>query len=317
MKALIIDGQNNHGVFPKTTMMMKDFLEETDLFEVEINRTKYIYQGPHHNKMEGVDSIQQLIEMYPLADKQTYTSTEKPQADPEFKPDFSKYDLVVSNFGWQTADWPEDTKAGFEDFVKRGGGFVLVHAANNAFGDWKEYNQMIGVGGWGGRTTESGPYIYYDKEGQLQVDPSEGPCGSHGPQFEFVIETRAPEHPIMKGLPAQWLHTADELYDRMRGPAENITVLATAFSDKEGNSPPWDKKVSGTDRHEPMLMAVEYGKGRIFHTVLGHMDFSMECVGFMTTFQRGSEWAASGKVTQKVPGDFPKEDATSARPWGK
>ena len=48
---------------------------------------------------------------------------------------------------------------------------------------------------------------------------------------------------------------------------------------------------------------------------MGHMDYSMECVGFITTFQRGTEWAASGQVSQAVPDDFPKADATSSRKW--
>jgi hypothetical protein len=33
----------------------------------------------------------------------------------------------------------------------------------------------------------------------------------------------------------------------------------------------------------------------------------------MTTFQRGTEWAATGKVTQKVPKDFPTADTVSYR----
>ena len=64
-----------------------------------------------------------------------------------------------------------------------------------------------------------------------------------------------------------------------------------------------------------MLFTIEYGKGRIFHTNLGHMDYSMECVGFITTFQRGTEWAAIGKVTQKIPVDFPDTEKVSIRKW--
>ena len=96
-----------------------------------------------------------------------------------------------------------------------------------------------------------------------------------------------------------------------------MTVLATAYSDVEGNAPPWDKKVVGTGRHEPQLIAVDYKEGRIFHSAMGHMDYSMECVGFMTTFQRGTEWAASGKVTIPVPDDFPTREQSSARKWDK
>ena len=169
---------------------------------------------------------------------------------------------------------------------------------------------MIGVGGWGGRNTESGPYVYYDKNDQLQYDKSEGGCGSHGPQSEFVMTTRAPEHPIMKGLPGEWMHAKDELYERLRGPAENMTVLATAFSSAGDN--PESKR---TDRHEPMLSAIEYGKGKVFHTALGHMDYSFECVGFITTFQRGSEWVATGKVSQEIPSDFPNKGEVKSREW--
>ena len=62
-----------------------------------------------------------------------------------------------------------------------------------------------------------------------------------------------------------------------------------------------------------MLMTLEYGKGRVFHTVLGHADYSMNCVGFITTLQRGAEWAATGKVTIPVPKDFPTADKSADR----
>ena len=53
-------------------------------------------------------------------------------------------------------------------------------------------------------------------------------------------------------------------------------------------------------------MVIEYEKGRVFHTTLGHSDSAMKCVGFKATSARGAEWAATGKVTQEVPADFPK-----------
>lgn len=317
MKALIIDGESNHGVWPKTSMMMKDYLEQTGMFEVEIKRTAYTWQGPHYDSSIGLEDIKTLLTMYPLENGQKTEAVEEPKPDPNFSPDFANYDLVISNMGWKASSWPSNTKKNFEQYTANGGGVVIVHAANNSYGDWEAYNQMIGLGGWGGRNTESGPYVYYDDAGKLHRDSSQGSCGSHGPQYEYMLTTRAAEHPIMKGLPQQWMHTRDELYDRLRGPAENMTVLATAYSDVEKNGPPWDKEVSGTGRHEPLLLTTEFGKGRVFHTVLGHMDYSMECVGFITTFQRGAEWAATGKVTQEVPEDFPTATAISVREWDK
>jgi len=318
LKALIIDGQNNHGIFPLTTMLMSDYLKESGLFTVDYARTAYTWQGPHYDQDAlGVKAADApiLLEKYPLPTGQKTEVVEKPKADPNFSPNFAAYDVVISNMGWQAAAWTDETKANFEKYMKEGGGFVLIHAANNSFGDWEEYNKMIGLGGWGGRNTATGPYVYYNEEGKRVDDPSEGACGSHGPQQDYVMTTRSPEHPIMKGLPTKWLHVYDELYDRLRGPAENMTVLATAYSDIEKNGPPWNKEVNGTGRHEPLLMAIDYGNGRVFHSGLGHMGTAMECVGFMTTFLRGAEWAATGKVTQAVPKDFPTETTTSTRKW--
>ncbi len=314
LKALIIDGENNHGIWPKSTFMMKDFLEETDLFEVDIARKKYNWVGPHHN-VTDLDSIEQLLDLYPLNDGVNRITVDSTKFDSDFNPDFSKYDVVINNLGWKSSEWPEATKSSFINYMKNGGGLVTIHAANNAWGNWDEYNKMLGLGAWGGRDASTGPYIFYNDEEKIVHDPSEGICASHGKQYAYQLTTRAPEHPIMKGLPKFWMHAQDELYDRMRGPGENMTILATAYSDTEGNAPPWNKDVKGTGRHEPLLIAVDYGDGRVFHSALGHMDYSMECVGFKTTFQRGAEWAASGKVTLTVPENFPTADSTSTFKW--
>lgn len=305
LKVLIIDGESNHGVWPKTTMMMKDYLDQTGLFQVDIKRTAYTWQGPHYDKSIGLEDITDLLKMYP-ADGTNSTAVVEPKPDPDFSPNFSDYDLVLSNMGWKASNWPEATKKNFEKYVAAGGGLIVIHAANNSWGDWEAYNQMIGLGGWGGRGANSGTFVSLDDTGKVHRDKPDKECGSHGPQHQFILENRAPEHPIMKGIPDQWLHTKDELYAQLCGPAENMTVLATAYSDLE-------KK--GTGSHEPMIFAIEYGNGRVFHTALGHMDYSMEDVGFITTLQRGAEWVATGKVTQKVPKDFPGTGKVSIRKW--
>ena len=203
---------------------------------------------------------------------------------------------MVSNYNGDA--WPEVTNKALVDFVSGGGGLVIYHAADNAFGKWPEYNEMIAVGGWGGRNKESGVYLRW-RDGQVVRDDWEGKSGGHGPQHNFQVVIRDANHPITKGLPPVFMHHKDELYSWLRGPAKNVDVLATAFSDKEQR---------GSGEHEPMLMTISYGKGRVFHTALGHAVEQCQCVGFITTFLRGTEWAATGKVTQEVPADFPGPD---------
>jgi type 1 glutamine amidotransferase len=260
LKALILDGQNNHK-WEITTPVLRHALESSGAFTVDV-------------------------------------STTPPKGSPAdawttWKPDFTAYDVVVSNYNGEL--WPESIRTAFDAYVKNGGGFVPVHAANNAFGDWPEYNRMIGVGGWGGRNEKSGPWLYV-KDGKLFRDTSAGNGGAHGPQHEFVVEVQTPDHPITQGLPTRWLHTQDELYSRLRGPAENVTILTASVSDL-------------TAEKEPNLMVINYGKGRVFHTTLGHADYSMLCRGFYETLQRGTEWAATGACarTADLPDDFPAQ----------
>ena len=293
LRALIIDGQNNHSAWPKTTVMMKSYLQDTGRFTVDVQRTKYTWKGGD------------LLKEFPLDDGKTYEDLKEPKTDPDFRPSFADYDVVISNFGWKAAPWPQETQDALEAYVGGGGGLVIVHAADNSFGDWPEFNQMIGLGGWDGRTEKSGPYVYLNETGEVVRDDSPGKGGSHGPRHEYQIVVRNPDHPITRGMPRSWMHVQDELYQMLRGPAENMTILATAYA---------DPKYKGTDRHEPMMMTIKYGKGRIFHTPMGHDDDSFGCVGFITTLLRGTEWAATGEVTlTEIPDDFPEPLKSSQR----
>jgi type 1 glutamine amidotransferase len=270
MHVLIIDGQNNHN-WKASTPVLRKILEDTGLFQVDVLTTP-----PKDSDFSG------------------------------FHPEFVKYQVVISNyndFAGGTA-WPPEVQSSFEQYMKGGGGFVSYHAADNAFPNWAAYNLMIGIGGWMDRNEKSGPYWYF-RDGKLVSDPTPGPAGNHGNRLPFQVTMRDSKHPIARGLPPVWMHVGDELYSRMRGPGQNMTVLGTAYSD------PANK---GTGHDEPVLMALSYGKGRIFHTTLGHDVQAMECVGFITTFARGVEWAATGKVTQKVPADFPGPDKVGTRP---
>ena len=150
---------------------------------------------------------------------------------------------------------------------------------------------MIGVGGWGGRSEKSGPMLRF-RNNQWIHDMTPGKGGTHGNRVSTHIVNLMPEHPIMKGLPQKWMHPTDEIYAQMRGPAENITVLASSYS---------DKKDRGTGEQEPGLMVIDYHKGRVFHTIYGHSAEPMQGLGFQITLQRGTEWAATNKVTIPLP----------------
>lgn len=271
-KALIISGQNNHA-FEASTPILKDILDNTELFDT------YFAMTP----AKGEDMS-------------------------KFTPVFSDYDVIVLDYNGD--NWPEETQEAFLAYVKAGGGVVVYHAASNAFPEWKEFNKIIGLGGWGDRNEKDGPYVRW-RDGEIVKDMTPGRGGSHGQQHAFLVTTRDTDHPITKGLPEAWLHAQDELYSELRGPAENLTVLATAYA---------DTAKGGTGEHEPCLMTIKYGEGRIFHTTLGHVNKTgpspaLECVGFIVTLQRGAEWAATGTVTQEVPLAFPGHNSLSA--WDK
>ena len=264
-KVMIVDGQNNHA-WRETTPLIRRALASCGRFTVDVA-----------------------------------TSPEKGADLSGFLPKFSDYDVVVSNYNGES--WGAAAKAAFEEYVSEGGGFVSVHAADNAFPKWDAYNRMIGIGGWGSRDARWGPKVRF-RGGRIVWDASPGRAGHHGQKHAFQVIVREPAHPITAGLPEKWMHAEDELYDSLRGPVENLTVLATAYS---------DPATGGSGEHEPVLMTIEYGNGRVFHTTLGHDEIAMGCAGFLTTLQRGTEWAASGKVTQGVPSDFPTEDQVRVR----
>lgn len=257
--------------------------------------------GPYHDWRATTPVMKQQLESTGLFQVDVVTAPPSGSDFSQFNPDFKKYQVVVSNL--DSPEWPTHLMTAFEAYMKEGGGLVVVHAADNAFPKWPAYNLMIGIGGWRGRNEAAGPMWYY-KDGKLVSDTKPGGAGSHGARLAYQMNAREANHPVLKGLPAAWMHAPDELYATLRGPGENMTVLSTAHSD------PANK---GTDHDEPILLTVAYGKGRVFHTAMGHDVAALRCAGFIATFQRGAEWAATGKVTQKVPADFPAADKVSVR----
>jgi type 1 glutamine amidotransferase len=286
LKALIVTGQCTRPHDWKTSsVILKQCLEETHLFKVDTT-----ISPPEGNDMSG------------------------------FRPRFADYNVVVLDY--KGDDWPEQTKNDFVQYVENGGGVVVYHGACWGFEGWDEFNKIIGLR-WGS-DEKVGPYICW-RDGEVVRDYSPGLAGEELRGREFIIDVRNREHPIMKGLPQKWMHVAEGFYTRLRGPAENLTVLATAYADPNWpvlfKRPPSNREC-GSGEHEPVLFTVNYGKGRVFHTILGHVYrgkmnrrkvSAISTVDFIVTFQRGAEWAATGNVTQKVPADFPTATQVSRR----
>lgn len=307
IRVVIIDGQNNHQ-WQQTTPVMKKALEESGRFTVDVATSPSIPALAKPNKPKN-ESDEKAVEKYkadlakyeaalPKFNEQLKTAQE---AFKNWQIDFDKYDVIVSNYNGQS--WPKQINADLEERLKAGRiGLVIVHAANNSFGGWKEYNQMIGMG-W--RDKNYGKRLKLDDEGKAIIVPA-GKDGStsHAYTGPFKMIVRDQNHPVTKGMPTEWMHARDELYDNLRGPIENVHVLATAIA------PPG----KGTGVHEPMIFTIDYGKGKVFHTPMGHDVTGMRCMGFITTLQRGTEWAATGAVTIPIPSNFPTAAKESSLP---
>lgn len=218
-------------------------------------------------------------------------------------PKFEDYQCVVSNYNGPM--WPKAMRDAFLSYMNAGGGCVFIHAANNAFKGWPEYDKIIGLG-WRGPKYGYGIVIDPENNRMIRIPIGKGLGAGHGRKHPFAVTTRTP-HPITNGLPNVWMHGFDELYQGQRGPAENMTVLLSAFA---------DTKTGGSGKHVPMVWSIPVGKGRSVVCLMGHHwkkqipTDALKCVGYETIVERSTEWAATGAVTMPMPEAFPSATQT-------
>lgn len=237
----------------------------------------------NHDWAAGTRAIQSILEG---SGRFTVTVSTWPA-----KPDFRGYDVVISNFnGGHTAEgtrWPHEVEQALESYVRGGGGLVVFHAANNAFLNWPEYNDMIGLG-WRDKTFGGG--IAIGPGGAVvRIPKGEGLNPGHGPRHDFDVFVRDGAHPITSGLPGHWAHPSEQLTHGQHGPAQGLDILTYAFSEV-------------SHQGEPLDWVRQYGRGRVYTTMLGHtwkdeLNPNLDDVFFQTLLARGAEWAATGQVT--------------------
>jgi uncharacterized protein len=191
----------------------------------------------------------------------------------------AKYDALLLNYkdtkkGGPETRWSDSNRKAFADAIAAGKGLLVYHHASSAFTSGsefdKEFEQVI-AGGWRKQ-------------------------GNHGKRHVFNVTIRNADHPITRGMPAEFTHSNDELYQNSVLPPDSV-VLATAYSDKS-----LDPKNSG--KQEPIVWVANYGKGRVCENVLGHDVDAMQSIGFQTLLIRGVEWVATGEVHYPVPAEL-------------
>ena len=198
----------------------------------------------------------------------------------------NRYDVAVLVYADKAPEdyWTEHSRNGLLNFVRSGGGLVVYHHSSTAFKDWPEFARMCGGN-------------YY---GNAQ----------HSPIHDFTVTFTDRDHPITRGLRATFPQFQDELYASMQmQPAGSYHVIATAWDDHALYNGKFKTPLAGPGANESVMWTVQYEKGRVFATMLGHSAQATQSAGFRATFTRGVEWAATGQVTQKPLRDLSDEDA--------
>jgi hypothetical protein len=186
------------------------------------------------------------------------------------------YDLVILNYydkKQPALRWGEHAETALLNFVRAGKGLVVYHFSTAAFEGWDEFEKLCAAN-W---------------------RPNNG---HHSARHDYTVDIKDADDPIMRGMKASFPEANDELYANLKWqPEGSYHVLATAWDDHALYKGKSNQPIPGAGLAQPMLWTVKYGTGRVFVTALGHDPAAMQGAGFISTLQRGSEWAATGKVT--------------------
>jgi hypothetical protein len=193
------------------------------------------------------------------------------------------YDVVILNYYDKKQPglrWGERADAALLNYVRSGKGLVVYHFSMAAFDGWGEYEKMCGAN-W---------------------RPNNG---HHSARHDFTVQIKDQEHPITRGMKASFEQSNDELYANLKWQPEGAYhVLATAWDEHSRYGSGEKQPIPGTGLAQPMLWTVNYGKGRVFVTALGHDPDAMKSAGFVATLTRGAEWAATGDVSIPLPAEL-------------
>ena len=215
------------------------------------------------------------------------------------KETLAPYDVIVINFHGkdrlldaEEQRWGDRADQALFDFVKSGKGVVIYHATF-AMGEpsWPEFEHMAGA--------------------VLRF----AAVSRRNPAVDFPVDIVDRDDPITRGLHAQYEDVIDDMYVSMRRtPGEDIHVLATGYDDPKAYDasawpptnypikvPPRLEDLPGIGKSHPLVWTKSYGKGRVYGFTLGHGPEAMARPFIVGLFTRGTEWAATGRVTIALP----------------
>jgi type 1 glutamine amidotransferase len=226
---------------------------------------------PYHKWQETTRCIRKILEK---GSRFTVRVTEEPRG--LNRASLKGYDVLILNYNGPR--WPLETESAIESFVREGGGLIAFHHAS--YGPF--FGHVFGENGWQDGEPGSGWSVFPDMIGATWAPEDIG----HARRTVFRVDWTDPTHPISRGLPSFFVAN-DELYHRLQLHS-GVRIVADALSPSD---------IGGTGRREPLAWTNEFGCGRVFFTTLGHDELAWSETGIANLILRGTEWAATGKVT--------------------